>query len=74
MAFGEVDTGVSRRIAPIRTRRGDMLEPQVERVDARFHDFYREHYGQTVRLARMLTSHPDVAVVRQPSGLRGSRA
>lgn len=61
MAFGEVDTGVSRTIAPIRTRRGDILEPQVERVDERFHDFYREHYGQTVRLARMLTSDPDIA-------------
>ena len=61
MRFGEVDTGVSRTIEPIRTRRGVMLEPEVERVDERFQHFYREHFAQTARLARMLTGDPDVA-------------
>ena len=38
-----------------------MLEPEVERVDERFQHFYREHFAQTARLARMLTGDPDVA-------------
>ena len=61
MRVGEVDTGVSRTIEPIRTRRGFILQPEVERIDARFQRFYRENFAQTARLARMLTSDPDVA-------------
>ena len=61
MGVGEVDSGVSRTIEPIRARRGIMLEPEVERVDDRFQHFYREHFARTARLARMLTGDPDVA-------------
>ncbi|MGA9276460.1 sigma-70 family RNA polymerase sigma factor [Ilumatobacter sp.] len=38
-----------------------MSDPNVEQVDARFQDFYRDHFVLTARLARMLTGDPDAA-------------
>lgn len=41
--------------------RDPMSVPGAEHVDARFQDFYRDHFIATARLARMLTGNPDVA-------------
>lgn len=60
MWFGEVDTCVSRTFESIRANRGNILEPEVERVDERFQRFDQEQFAKTARLARMLTGNPDV--------------